>query len=140
MAGMASPADLLAQVRFDAAGLVPAIAQQWDTKEVLMMAWMNEQTLRATLDSGRATYWSRSRRSEWRKGDTSGHIQYVRSISYDCDGDTLLLEVDQIGPACHTGKRSCFEAGTVTIRVGIGESAPSGLNEQSAANEQNSER
>ena len=118
---MTSPADLLEHVRFDAAGLVPAIAQQWDTKEVLMMAWMNEQTLRVTLSSGRATYWSRSRQEEWRKGDTSGNVQHVRSISYDCDGDTLLLEVDQIGPACHTGKRSCFQAGTVTIHSGEGE-------------------
>lgn len=102
-------------VKFDQAGLVPVIAVQWDTREILMMAWMNAQTLQTTLQTGRATYWSRSRGEEWRKGDTSGHLQFVRTISRDCDGDTLLMEVDQIGPACHTGSRSCFDAATVTV-------------------------
>lgn len=90
-------------------GLICAVAQQYDTREVLMVAWMDDEALRRTLSSGRATYWSRSRQEYWRKGDTSGHIQYVRSVSLDCDGDALLVEVDQVGPACHTGSRSCFD-------------------------------
>lgn len=95
-------------VRFNADGLVPAIAQQHDTGEVLMMAWMNKESLHQTLASGRAVYYSRSRQSLWRKGDTSGHIQKVRSVVLDCDGDTLLLQIEQTGAACHTGERSCF--------------------------------
>ena len=93
---------------FNADGLVPAIAQQYDTGEVLMMAWMNADSLSETIDSKRACYWSRSRQSFWRKGDTSGHIQRVKEIKLDCDGDTILLLVDQIGAACHTGARTCF--------------------------------
>ena len=87
---------------------MPAIAQQEGTGEVLMMAWMNEESLRATLETGWATYWSRSRGELWRKGETSGHLQRVRAVHADCDGDTLLLTVDQTGPACHTGTRTCF--------------------------------
>ena len=102
------PDDLVATVTFDDRGLVPAIAQQEGTGEVLMMAWMNEESLRATLETGWATYWSRSRGELWRKGETSGHLQRVRSVHADCDGDTLLLTVDQTGPACHTGTRTCF--------------------------------
>ncbi|MFC7402476.1 phosphoribosyl-AMP cyclohydrolase [Citricoccus sp. GCM10030269] len=90
-------------------GLVAAIAQQHDTGEVLMLGWMDEEALRRTLTTGRATYFSRSRQEYWRKGDTSGHIQEVVSVSLDCDGDTLLIEVDQTGAACHTGTRTCFE-------------------------------
>ena len=95
-------------VKFDAAGLVPAIAQDAESGEVLMMAWMNRESLRLTLETGRATYWSRSRGELWIKGETSGHTQTVRSVAVDCDGDTLLLKIDQVGAACHTGHRSCF--------------------------------
>ncbi|WP_144794583.1 phosphoribosyl-AMP cyclohydrolase [Kocuria palustris] len=93
----------------DADGLVAAIIQQHDTREVLMLGWMDEQALHLTLSTGRVTFWSRSRRELWRKGDTSGHIQLVRRASLDCDGDALLLEVEQVGAACHTGTRTCFE-------------------------------
>ena len=96
------------EVRFDAQGLVPAVAQDAHTGQVLMLAYMNEASLRATLASGYATYWSRSRASLWRKGETSGHTQQVRSLAYDCDGDALLLTVEQTGPACHTGEQTCF--------------------------------
>ncbi|HRO29090.1 phosphoribosyl-AMP cyclohydrolase [Citricoccus sp.] len=90
-------------------GLVAAIAQQHDTGEVLMLGWMDEEALRRTLTSGRATYYSRSRQEYWRKGDTSGNTQAVVSVSLDCDGDALLVHVDQTGPACHTGTRTCFD-------------------------------
>ena len=93
---------------FTADGLIPAIAQQYDTGEVLMMAWMNKDSLAETLATGRVCYWSRSRRSFWRKGDTSGHIQKLVELRYDCDGDTVLVLVDQTGAACHEGSRSCF--------------------------------
>jgi len=99
-----------ARVRFDDRGLVPAVAQQWDTGEVLMVAWMDEEALRLTLESGRATYWSRSRGQLWAKGDTSGHVQHVKDVRLDCDGDTVLVKVDQVGAACHTGDRTCFDA------------------------------
>ena len=95
-------------IKFNQDGLIPAIAQQFDTGEVLMMAWMNANSLSETLATGRACYWSRSRQSFWRKGDTSGHIQMVRECRLDCDGDTILLLVDQTGPACHEGTRTCF--------------------------------
>jgi phosphoribosyl-AMP cyclohydrolase len=98
----------LAEIRFDADGLVPAIAQQHDTGEVLMMAWMNRDAVRASLVEGCACYWSRSRRKLWRKGETSGQIQLLRELRLDCDGDTVLLLVDQHGVACHTGRRNCF--------------------------------
>ena len=98
-----------AAVRFGPDGLVPAIAQQWDTGEVLMLAWMDAEALDRTLRSGRGTYWSRSRGEYWVKGETSGNTQQVRQIRLDCDGDALLLLVDQQGPACHTGLRSCFD-------------------------------
>lgn len=93
---------------YDANGLIPAIAQDHSTGEVLMMAWMNAASLRATLETGRVTYWSRSRQELWAKGDTSGHIQTLVSLSVDCDRDCLLMQVEQIGPACHTNRRSCF--------------------------------
>ena len=97
-------------MRFDDRGLVPVVAQQWDTGEVLMLAWMDAEALRRTRESGRATDWSRSRGEYWVKGETSGHAQHVREIRVDCDGDTLLLLVDQVGVACHTGTRTCFHS------------------------------
>jgi phosphoribosyl-AMP cyclohydrolase len=104
----AMQAAVLAAVRFDAAGLVPAIAQQHDTGEVLMMAWMNAESLRETLATGQVCYFSRSRNALWRKGETSGQTQRLQQLRLDCDGDTVLLLVDQTGVACHTGRRSCF--------------------------------
>ena len=95
-------------LQFTSDGLIPAIAQQFDTGEVLMMAWMNKNSLAETLATGRICYWSRSRRSLWRKGDTSGHIQKLIELRYDCDADTILVLVDQSGAACHEGTRSCF--------------------------------
>ncbi len=101
--------DQLGAVRFDAAGLAPAIVQEHGSGRVLMMAWMNEATLRTTLETGRTVFWSRSRGEVWMKGETSGDRQYVREAYYDCDGDTLLFVVEQEGRgACHTGERSCF--------------------------------
>jgi phosphoribosyl-AMP cyclohydrolase len=101
--------EQLAQVRYNADGLVAAIVQDHATREVLMMAWMNAETLRLSLAEGRTVFWSRSRQEVWRKGDTSGDVQWVRSAHYDCDGDTLLFVVEQQGAgACHTGERSCF--------------------------------
>lgn len=97
--------------------LVAAVAQQWDSREVLMVAWMSPDSLRETLATGRAVYYSRSRRERWAKGDSSGHVQWVREVRLDCDGDTVLLMVDQIGGACHTGDRSCFDAATFAIEV-----------------------
>jgi len=102
---------LAARLKRDAAGLVAAVVQQHDTGEVLMLGWMDDEALARTLSTGRATYFSRSRQEYWRKGDTSGHRQWVRSVALDCDGDALLVSVDQEGPACHTGTRTCFEAG-----------------------------
>jgi phosphoribosyl-AMP cyclohydrolase len=99
---------VLAEIKFGANGLVPAIAQQHDTGEILMMAWMNRDAVRASLAEGRACYWSRSRGRLWRKGETSGQIQLLREMRLDCDGDAVLLLVDQEGVACHTGRRSCF--------------------------------
>ena len=101
--------ERIAQVAFNADGLAPVIVQQFDTREVLMMAWVNDEALRRTLTSGRAVYWSRSRQEYWRKGDTSGNIQVVHEARLDCDGDAILLVVDQTGPACHTGTRTCFD-------------------------------
>lgn len=100
--------ELINKVKFTSDGLVAAIAQQHDTNEVLMMAWMNEESLRATMKQGRVVYYSRSRKTLWRKGDTSGQLQYLKDVILDCDGDTLLLKVNQVGVACHTGRRSCF--------------------------------
>jgi phosphoribosyl-AMP cyclohydrolase len=100
--------DALAAIGFDEDGLVPAIAQQHDTGEVLMQAWMSREAVAETLRTGRVCYWSRSRRALWRKGETSGQVQRLVELRLDCDGDTLLLLVDQTGVACHTGRRSCF--------------------------------
>lgn len=102
--------ERISRVAFNADGLVAAIIQQWDTREVLMLGWMDAEALRRTLTEGRVTFWSRSRREYWRKGDTSGHIQLVRGARLDCDGDAILVEVDQVGSACHTGTRTCFDA------------------------------
>lgn len=102
-----------ARLKHTADGLVPAIVQQHDTREVLMLAWLDDEALARTIESGRATYWSRSRSEYWVKGETSGHRQWVREIRLDCDGDTLLLLVDQEGAACHTGERTCFDADLV---------------------------
>src|SRR5271170_5318341 len=106
MAGDA--AEVLAALTFDRDGLVAAVAQQHDTGEVLMLAWMDRAAVEETLASGQAVYWSRSRRQRWRKGDTSGHAQRLMELRVDCDGDAVLLLVDQTGAACHTGQRSCF--------------------------------
>ena len=109
----ATPIDVteeqLAAVKYDDAGLVAAVVQDVATRDVLMVAWMNADTLRQSLQEGRTVFWSRSRKEVWRKGDTSGDRQYIRQASYDCDGDTLLFEVEQEGNgACHTGEYSCF--------------------------------
>ena len=98
------------RLRRDDQGLVPAVVQQHDTGEVLMLGWMDDEALRRTLTTGRGTYWSRSRQEYWLKGETSGHTQRVVEVRLDCDGDTLLVKVDQHGPACHTGDRTCFDA------------------------------
>jgi len=99
---------LFDEITFDTAGLVPVIAQQYDTHEILMVAWMNRDAVAETLATGRVCYWSRSRRALWRKGETSGQVQRLVELRLDCDGDTLLALVDQTGVACHTGRRSCF--------------------------------
>lgn len=101
-------AMFLGAVSFNADGLVPAITQDQTSGEVLMMAWMNRQSLEQTLETGRMTYWSRSRKALWTKGETSGHTQHVTEAYVDCDGDTLLFKVEQAGPACHTGASTCF--------------------------------
>lgn len=100
----------IARVKFDDNGLVAAIIQQWDSNEVLMLAWMDAEALRRTLTTGRVTFWSRSRQEYWRKGDTSGNVQYVHEAHLDCDGDAILVKVEQIGAACHTGTRTCFDS------------------------------
>ena len=99
----------ISSLKFDATGLIPAIIQDSSNQEVLMLGYMNAEAVRRTLEEGRVTFWSRSRQEYWRKGDTSGHAQFVRSVHHDCDADTLLIGVEQIGAACHTGSRTCFE-------------------------------
>lgn len=99
------------RLKHDDKGLVAAVIQQYDSKEVLMVGYMNDEAVRRTLTTGRVTFWSRSRQEYWRKGDTSGHVQYVKAFSLDCDGDALLVEVDQVGAACHHGTRTCFLSG-----------------------------
>jgi phosphoribosyl-AMP cyclohydrolase len=101
-------ADVLAELRFNADGLLPAVAQDVHSKEVLMLAWMDRTAVERTLSEGFACYWSRSRRAYWRKGETSGHLQTLKELRFDCDGDAILLLVDQSGPACHTDRQSCF--------------------------------
>lgn len=103
-----SLAEVLDNLRYNDAGLVPAIAQQHDSGEVLMLAWMNRASIEETLHTGQVCYWSRSRQTYWRKGESSGHRQRLRELRIDCDGDAILLLVDQQGPACHTDRRDCF--------------------------------
>lgn len=114
--------DIINQLKLDEKGLIPAITQDYRTDEVLMLAYMNAESLEKTLETGKVHYYSRSRQKLWLKGETSGHFQHVKSISVDCDGDTLLLKVDQIGAACHTGHRSCF---FTKMEVGAGTSEAS---------------
>ena len=110
--------SVLARATFDANGLLPAIIQQWDTRDVLMLGYMDREALRRTLTEGRVTFWSRSRQEYWRKGDTSGNRQYVKTAAFDCDADTLLLTVDQVGAACHTGAHACFDVDPLDPVVG----------------------
>jgi len=105
--------DIADRLKRDVDGLVPAVVQQHDSGEVLMVGWMDDEALHRTLTSGRTTFWSRSRREYWVKGETSGHRQHVKEVRLDCDGDTLLVKVDQEGAACHTGDRTCFDADLV---------------------------
>jgi phosphoribosyl-AMP cyclohydrolase len=130
MSGPARPSsldpDLAARLKRDVDGLVPAVAQQHDTGEVLMVGWMDDEALHRTLTTGRVTYWSRSRSEYWVKGETSGHQQWVRSVALDCDGDTLLVKVDQVGAACHTGDRTCFDAAPLDAAVGTAPSPRDG--------------
>ncbi len=111
-------AEIAARLKRDENGLFPAIAQQYDTGEVLMLAWMDDEALRRTLSTGRCTYWSRSRGEYWVKGETSGHQQWVKAVALDCDGDTVLVQVDQVGAACHTGDHACFDAGKLDAVIG----------------------
>lgn len=126
--------DRIARVAFNDDGLVAAIVQQHDTLEVLMLGWMDAEALRRTLTSGRVTFWSRSRREYWRKGDTSGHIQLVRGARLDCDGDAVLLSVEQVGAACHTGTRTCFDADDLApgVAVEAESDSPAGFGEADA--------
>jgi phosphoribosyl-AMP cyclohydrolase len=103
------------RLKRDGAGLVVAVVQQFDTGEVLMVGWMDDEALHRTLTTARATYWSRSRQEYWVKGATSGNVQYVKSVAMDCDGDSLLVQVDQVGGACHTGERTCFSLGALAV-------------------------
>ena len=112
--------EVAALLRRDPLGLVTVVVQQHDTREVLMLGWMDDEALHRTLTTGRATYWSRSRQEYWVKGETSGHAQHVVSVRLDCDGDALLVEVDQVGAACHTGARTCFDEGLLCQEVGHG--------------------
>ena len=109
---------VVARLKRDDAGLVAAVVQQFDTGEVLMLGWMDDEALHRTLTTGRCTFWSRSRQEYWVKGATSGHAQYVKSVALDCDGDTVLVKVDQVGAACHTGDRTCFDATPLDAVVG----------------------
>jgi phosphoribosyl-AMP cyclohydrolase len=119
-----APSDLdpavAGRLKRDPAGLVAAVVQQHDTGEVLMVGWMDDEALHRTLTTGRATYWSRSRQEYWVKGATSGHTQHVKSVALDCDGDAVLVRVDQVGAACHTGDHSCFDAGTLLTSASSG--------------------
>jgi phosphoribosyl-AMP cyclohydrolase len=103
------------RLKRDSAGLFPAVIQQHDTGQVLMVGWMDDEALHRTLTTGRCTFWSRSRQEYWRKGDTSGNVQHVQAAFLDCDGDTILVQVDQVGPACHTGTRTCFDADQLPV-------------------------
>jgi phosphoribosyl-AMP cyclohydrolase len=115
---MSTVDEVVARAAFDAHGLIPAIIQQHDSHEVLMLGYMDAEALRRTLTQGRVTFWSRSRQEYWRKGDTSGNVQHVRGAALDCDGDTLLVQVEQVGPACHTGAHACFDVDPLEPVVG----------------------
>ncbi len=115
---------VVARAVFGADGLLPAVIQQHDTGKVLMLGHMDAEALRRTLTEGRVTFWSRSRSEYWRKGDTSGHRQYVRGAALDCDGDALLVRVEQIGPACHTGAHSCFDVDPLHPVISAGDESP----------------
>ena len=124
MAGMSTTRsalapDIAARLKRDAGGLVTAVVQQYDTGEVLMVGWMDDEALHRTLTSGRSTFWSRSRGTYWVKGQTSGHRQWVKEVRLDCDGYTVLVKVDQEGPACHTGARTCFDADDLGAVPGV---------------------
>ena len=116
--GSALDPAIARRLKRDEHGLVAAIVQQHDTGEVLMLGWMDDEALHRTLTEGRVTFWSRSRQEYWRKGDTSGHVQLVRSVALDCDGDALLVRVHQVGAACHTGTRTCFDADRLRVVEG----------------------
>ncbi|RYU11883.1 phosphoribosyl-AMP cyclohydrolase [Nocardioides iriomotensis] len=116
--------QIAALLKRDDAGLVTAVVQQHDTGEVLMVGWMDDEALHRTLTTGRATYWSRSREEYWVKGETSGHRQWVKGVRLDCDGDTLLVTVDQEGAACHTGDRTCFDARELTVATPVAPTTP----------------
>ncbi|MFF2390286.1 phosphoribosyl-AMP cyclohydrolase [Agromyces sp. NPDC058104] len=118
MSGFSTAEQALDRAVFNEQGLLPAVIQQWDTGEMLMLGWMDREALRRTLTEGRVTFWSRSRQEYWRKGDTSGHAQYVREAALDCDADTLLVKVEQIGAACHTGTRTCFDGDPIEVVAG----------------------
>lgn len=118
MSGFSTAEQALDRAVFNEQGLLPAVIQQWDTGEMLMLGWMDREALRRTLTEGRVTFWSRSRQEYWRKGDTSGHAQYVREAALDCDADTLLVKVEQIGAACHTGTRTCFDGDPIGVVAG----------------------
>jgi phosphoribosyl-AMP cyclohydrolase len=127
-AGAPSALDpaIAACLKRDDAGLVVAVVQQHDTGEVLMVGWMDDEALHRTLTTGRVTFWSRSRREYWVKGETSGHVQLVRSAALDCDGDTVLVRVEQVGAACHSGDRTCFDAGALAVTaISLEQSVPS---------------
>ena len=110
--------EIAARLKRDSNGLMAAIAQQYDTGEVLMLGWMDDEALHRTLTTGRCTYWSRSRQEYWVKGETSGHLQFVKSVALDCDADAILVKVDQVGAACHTGDRTCFDADVLPAVAG----------------------
>jgi len=114
----ATVGEVVERVSFGPDGLLPAIIQQWDSKDVLMLGYMNAEALRRTLTEGRVTFWSRSRQEFWRKGDTSGNAQFVRGAALDCDGDAILVTVDQHGPVCHTGAHACFDVDPLEPAVG----------------------
>ncbi|WP_307101462.1 phosphoribosyl-AMP cyclohydrolase [Arthrobacter globiformis] len=116
--GSPLPVGIASALKRDGAGLVAAIVQQFDTNEVLMLGWMDDEALNRTMTTGRVTFYSRSRQEYWRKGDTSGHVQWVKSVALDCDGDALLVRVDQVGAACHTGTRTCFDGRAFDVVAG----------------------